>query len=106
MSNEHSAQHDKGTIAIISAIEFEMSAFRFMLDRKYPRLLIVQSDCNSYILSKLNSHNVVLVYHPDNQGKKTTTIIAKNIGRTFRSIQQQSLITINKNIPNDKKIST
>ncbi|EGX46324.1 hypothetical protein AOL_s00110g148 [Orbilia oligospora ATCC 24927] len=84
MSNEHSAQYDKDTIAIISAIEFEMSAFRFMLDREHSRLPTVQGDRNSYIPGKLNSHNVVLAYLPDNQGKGTAAIIATNLGRTFR----------------------
>lgn len=48
-------------VGVVCTMGFEMSAIRYMLDDKNFYLPTKQGDSNLYVLSKLSSHNVVLV---------------------------------------------
>ncbi|KAK6531684.1 hypothetical protein TWF694_002860 [Orbilia ellipsospora] len=102
MSNGHNIHYDKYVIAVISASEFEMSAFRFMLESEHPRLPIVEGDRNTYILGELNGYNIVLACLPGNQGKGAAAVVATNLERTFHCIQWRFLVGIGGGVPNNK----
>ncbi|KAH8587924.1 nucleoside phosphorylase domain-containing protein [Bisporella sp. PMI_857] len=89
-------------VAVVCAMEFEMSAVRFMLDQEHPRLPSKQGDLNDYIFGQLSGHNVVLAWLPGNQGKSAAAIVATNLGRTFPSIQWRFLAGIGGGVPSAK----
>jgi hypothetical protein len=74
-------------VAVICAIDFEISAVRYMLDQEYPHLPTKQGDSNKYILGELSGHDVVLAWLPGQQGKSAAAIVATNMARTFPSIK-------------------
>ncbi|KAF3392359.1 Serine/threonine-protein phosphatase 6 regulatory ankyrin repeat subunit B [Talaromyces pinophilus] len=65
-------QHDYAdyTVAIMCALDFEMSAVRWMLDRQHHPLPEKERDRNLYVLGELSGHNVVIACLPGTQGKK------------------------------------
>ncbi|KAI4598780.1 hypothetical protein KJ359_002672 [Pestalotiopsis sp. 9143b] len=89
------------TVAIVCAIEFEMSAVRYMLDEEHQHLPSSHGDSNVYILGKLCGHNVVLACLPGNQGKSAAAIVATNLDRTFPSIKWRFLTGIGGGVPSD-----
>ncbi len=94
--------YEKYTVAIICAINFEMSAVRYMLDREHPRLPAKQGDTNMYILGELSGHHIVLACLPGNQGKGAAAIVATNMDRTFPSIHSRFLVGVGGGVPSDK----
>ncbi|KAF7533402.1 hypothetical protein G7054_g7087 [Neopestalotiopsis clavispora] len=90
------------TVAIVCAIEFEMSAVRYMLDEEHPRLPSSHGDSNNYILGKLCGHHVVLACLPGNQGKSAAAIVATNLDRTFPSIKWRFLAGIGGGVPSER----
>ncbi|ETS81074.1 hypothetical protein PFICI_06076 [Pestalotiopsis fici W106-1] len=90
------------TVAIVCAIEFEMSAVRYMLDEEHARLPSSHGDSNNYILGKLCGHHVVLACLPGNQGKSAAAIVATNLDRTFPSIKWRFLAGIGGGVPSDR----
>lgn len=94
--------HEDYTVVIVCAIEFEMSAVRYMLDEEHKRLPSKQGDSNDYVLGQLSGHNVVLAWLPGNQGKSAAAIVATNLNRTFPSIKWHLLAGIGGGVPSDK----
>lgn len=90
------------TVAIVCAIEFEMSAIRYMLDEEHQRLPSSHGDSNVYTLGKLCGHNVVLACLPGNQGKSAAAIVATNLDRTFPSIKWRFLAGIGGGVPSNE----
>lgn len=62
-------KYEDYTVGIICALEFEMSAVRFMLDNEHPNLNF-EHDQNLYVLGELGKLNVVIACLPGNQGKR------------------------------------
>ncbi|KAH8194444.1 hypothetical protein TruAng_011388 [Truncatella angustata] len=100
MSNQPQAKtHKDYTVAIVCAIEFEMSAVRYMLDEEHGRLPSRQGDSNDYIVGQLCGHNVVLAWLPGNQGKSAAAIVATNLDRTFPFIKWRFIAGIGGGVP-------
>jgi len=93
--------YEEYTVAVVCAIEFEMSAIRYMLDLEHS-LPTKEGDSNIYVLGELNGHNVVLACLPGNQGKGSAAIVATNMARTFPSIKWRFLVGIGGGVPSDK----
>ncbi|TRX95721.1 hypothetical protein FHL15_003275 [Xylaria flabelliformis] len=87
------------TVAIVCAIEFEMSAVRYMLDEEHPRLPNRPGDPNRYILGQLSGHNTVVAWLPWSQGKSAAAMVAANLDRTFPSIERRFLTGIGGGVP-------
>ncbi|KAK6519345.1 hypothetical protein TWF281_003179 [Arthrobotrys megalospora] len=102
MSNGNGYSYEDYNVAIITAIDYEMSAFRYMLDREHPRLPTKKGDSNMYVLGELNGHNIVLACLPGNQGKGAAATTALNMARTFPSIEWRFLIGIGGGAPSNK----
>ncbi|OLN95569.1 hypothetical protein CCHL11_04983 [Colletotrichum chlorophyti] len=94
--------YESYTVAVVCAIEFEMSAVRYMLDREHPKLPTKEGDLNIYVLGELNGHNVVLACLPGSQGKGAAAIVATNINRTFPFITWRFLVGIGGGVPSKK----
>jgi hypothetical protein len=94
-------QLDDYTIGIICALEFEMSAVRYMLDAEHPNLPPQHGDPNMYVLGELCGHNVVIACLLGNQGKGAAAIVTTNMARTFPSVNLRLLVGIGGGIPSD-----
>jgi nucleoside phosphorylase len=83
-------------------MEFEMSAVRYMLDKEHRRLPRKRGDPTLYILGELSGHNVVLAGLPGSQGKGAAAAIAKDMTRSFPSIEARLMVGIGGGVPNEK----
>ncbi|RAO66274.1 uncharacterized protein BHQ10_002286 [Talaromyces amestolkiae] len=90
------------TVAIVCALDFEMSAVRFMLDRQHRPLPEKEGDRNSYVLGELNGHNVVIACLPGTQGKSAAAHVAADLERTFPHVQDRLLVGIGGGVPSDR----
>lgn len=101
MENPNSSSRiSKYSVAMIFAMEFEMSAFRYMLDEEHTNNLHkTRKDQNEYILGRVGSHNVVLAWLPGEQGIGAAAVAATNLDRTFPSIEWRFLVGIGGGIP-------
>ncbi|KAM6483943.1 nucleoside phosphorylase domain-containing protein [Trichoderma sp. SZMC 28011] len=94
--------YESYTVAVICAMSFEMSAFRYMLDREHPRLQRKDGDLNTYVLGELYGNNIVLACLPGNQGKGSAATVATNLARTFPAIKLRFLVGIGGGVPSRK----
>ncbi|KAI1270213.1 nucleoside phosphorylase domain-containing protein [Xylariaceae sp. FL1019] len=92
------------TVAIVCALEFEMSAVRYMLDEEHQSLPRTAGDSNNYILGQLSGHSTVVAYLPGTQGKSAAAIVASNLERTFPCIAWRFLTGIGGGVPGDNDI--
>lgn len=90
------------TVGVICAIEFEMSAVRYMLDREHKRLKRKRGESTMYIFGELEGHNVVLACLPGSQGKGAATAVAKDMARTFPSMELRLMVGIGGGVPSPK----
>lgn len=91
------------TVAMIFAMGFEMSAFRYMLDEEHEMAFENRpNDQNYYILGRISKHNVVLAWLPGEQGKGAAAMVAKDLERTFESIQWRFLVGIGGAVPSSR----
>jgi ankyrin repeat protein/nucleoside phosphorylase len=97
-------QHDYAdyTVAIMCALDFEMSAVRWMLDRQHHPLPEKKGDRNLYVLGELSGHNVVIACLPGTQGKSAAAHVAADLERTFPRVQYRLLVGIGGGVPSDK----
>jgi nucleoside phosphorylase len=90
------------TVGVICAIEFEMSAVRYMLDREHKRLKRQRGESIMYILGELEGHNVALACLPGSQGKGAAANVANDMRRTFPSIELRLMVGIGGGVPSPK----
>jgi nucleoside phosphorylase len=76
-----------------------MSAVRYMLDREHKRLPRKPGDSTVYILGELSGHNIVLASLPGSQGKGAAAAVAKDMARTFPSIELRLMVGIGGGVP-------
>lgn len=85
---------DDYNVAVIFAMEFEMSAFRYMLDEEYCDIGKHLHDSNEYVLGEMAGHNVVLVWLAEEQGIGAAAIASADLSRTFPAIEWRLLVGI------------
>lgn len=73
-----------------------------MLDKEHRRLPRKPGDSTLYILGELSGHNVVLASLPGSQGKGAAAAIAKDMNRSFPSIELRLMVGIGGGVPNEK----
>ncbi|KAK7908764.1 hypothetical protein PG985_016067 [Apiospora marii] len=91
------------TVAIVCAIDFEMSAVRYMLDKEHDSLPTQEGDSNLYVLGELSGHHVALAWLPGTQGKGAAAVVATNLARTFPSIKWRFMVGIGGGVPHGNK---
>ncbi|KAL2210079.1 purine and uridine phosphorylase [Sarocladium strictum] len=87
-------RHEDYKVAVLFAMEFEMSAFRYMLDATHPSLGRAPGDSNRYILGSVASHNVVLTTLSGQQGTNAAATVSSDLSRTFPAIEWRLLVGI------------
>ncbi|KEY73941.1 hypothetical protein S7711_09996 [Stachybotrys chartarum IBT 7711] len=86
------------TIAWICALSLELSASRAMLDEEHYQLPAHVNDENTYVLGRIDQHNVVMVCLPD-YGTINAAIVATNLKRSFPSIRATLMVGIGGGVP-------
>jgi hypothetical protein len=92
------------TVGLLFAMEFEMSAFRYMLDEEHDTSTSHKEpkDPNEYILGRVGGHNVVLAWLPGEQGKGAAAAVATHLDRSFGGIQWRFLVGIGGGVPSER----
>ncbi|KAF4202962.1 hypothetical protein CNMCM8927_009403 [Aspergillus lentulus] len=95
--------HDAYTVALLTPLEIELSAVRYMLDEEHQPLPNARGDPNYYILGRLCQHNVVIASLPAGyQGTVSAAVVARDLARTFPSVTLRLLVGIGGGVPSDK----
>jgi ankyrin repeat protein/nucleoside phosphorylase len=100
--NEKQRDYADYSVAIVCALDFEMSAVRWMLDRQHQPLPEKEGDRNLYVLGELSGHNVVIACLPGTQGKSAAAHVAADLERTFPRVQYRLLVGIGGGVPSNK----
>ena len=79
-----------------------MSAVRYILNKEHARLPRKPGDSTLYILGELSGHNIVLANLPGSQGKGVAAAVAKDMARTFPSIELRLIVGIGGGVPSEK----
>lgn len=92
---------DEYNAAVVFAMEFEMSAFRYILDEEHDTGDIEKDpdDPNEYVLGRVGRHLVVLAWLPGEQGKGAAAVVSTHLARSFKSIQWRLLVGIGGGVP-------
>ncbi|GFG12567.1 hypothetical protein IFM5058_06011 [Aspergillus udagawae] len=94
--------HDAYTVALLTPLEVELSAMRYMLDEEHQPLPSGRGDPNNYVLGQLCQHNVVIASLPAGyQGTISAAVVARDLARTFPSVTLRLLVGIGGGVPND-----
>ncbi|KAG7145210.1 hypothetical protein HYQ46_006053 [Verticillium longisporum] len=82
------------TIAWICALPLELEASRAMLDEEHRSLPFQAGDDNTYVLGRIDQHNVVMACLPGQYGKNNAAIVATNLKRSFSRIRATLMVGI------------
>ncbi|GFF80566.1 hypothetical protein IFM53868_02889 [Aspergillus udagawae] len=94
--------HDAYTVALLTPLEVELSAMRYMLDEEHQPLPSARGDPNNYVLGRLCQHNVVIASLPAGyQGTISAAVVARDLARTFPSVTLRLLVGIGGGVPSD-----
>ncbi|KAK3360763.1 hypothetical protein B0T25DRAFT_578613, partial [Lasiosphaeria hispida] len=86
--------HGDYTIAWICALPLELAASRAMLDEEHPLPPNQAGDDNTYVLGRIDQHNVVMACLPGQYGMNNAAIVATNLKRSFPSIRATLMVGI------------
>ncbi|GIC89471.1 uncharacterized protein Aud_005886 [Aspergillus udagawae] len=94
--------HDAYTVALLTPLEIELSAVRYMLDEEHQPLPSAHGDPNNYVLGRLCQHNVIIASLPAGyQGTISAAVVARDLARTFPSVTLRLLVGIGSGVPSD-----
>jgi nucleoside phosphorylase len=86
---------DEYDVAWVCVLHIEMGAARAMLDETHDPLPSMEDDTNSYVLGRIQAHNVVLACLPNAEyGTNNAAHVASNLKRTFPSIKYWLMVGI------------
>ena len=92
--------HGDYTIAWICALSLELAASRAMLDEEHPLPPNQAGDDNTYVLGRIDQHNVVMTCLPGQYGTNNAAIVATNLKRSFPNIRATLMVGIGGGCPN------
>jgi nucleoside phosphorylase len=92
--------HEAYTIAWICALPLELAASRAMLDEEHPLPPNQAGDDNTYVLGRIDQHNVVMTCLPGQYGTNNAAIVATNLKRSYPSIRATLMVGIGGGSPN------
>ncbi len=93
-SNHFPLEHGDYTIAWICALSLELAASRAMLDEEHSLPPNHAGDDNTYVLGRINQHNVVMTCLPGQYGTNNAAIVATNLKRSFPNIRATLMVGI------------
>ncbi|RBA13522.1 hypothetical protein FPRO05_02315 [Fusarium proliferatum] len=97
---ENEAIHDRYTVAWICALHIEMAAARAMLDEEHADCPRQANDTNSYVLGRVQNHNVVIACLPAAQyGLNNAASVLSHMRRTFPNIEIGLMVGIGGGVP-------
>ncbi|CAI6097707.1 unnamed protein product [Clonostachys chloroleuca] len=86
---------DEYDVAWVCALHIEMGAARAMLDETHDPLPSMENDTNSYVLGRIQAHNVVIACLPNVEyGTNNAAHVASNLKRTFPSIKYWLMVGV------------
>ncbi|KAK4153199.1 hypothetical protein C8A00DRAFT_15564 [Chaetomidium leptoderma] len=91
--------HGDYTIAWICALPLELAASRAMLDEEHPLPPNQAGDDNTYVLGRIDQHNVAMTCLPGQYGTNNAAIVATNLKRSFPSIRATLMVGIGGGAP-------
>ena len=96
---------DDYTVALVCALPLEMAAAKGMLDQIHPNLSEqAPADHNSYLLGRVQAHNVVIACLPAGiYGTTSAATVAKDLLRTFKSIRFGLMVGIGGGAPSPSR---
>ncbi|KAJ5560515.1 hypothetical protein N7513_002914 [Penicillium frequentans] len=94
--------YEKYTVGIVCTLEFEMCALRYILDKEHVSLPGKPGDSNMYILGELSGHNVTIARLPGTQGKSAAASVAKDMARSFPSVELRLVVGVGGGVPSGK----
>ncbi|WYZ39980.1 hypothetical protein EsH8_IV_000321 [Colletotrichum jinshuiense] len=103
--NSHTVAPEEYTVGWVCALPLEAAAAKGMLDQVHPSLPQQDpADHNSYILGRIQGHNVVIACLPAGiYGTTTAATVAKDLLRTFKSIRFGLMVGIGGGAPSRTK---
>ncbi|KAF5027130.1 hypothetical protein F66182_756 [Fusarium sp. NRRL 66182] len=97
---ENDPLYDRYTVAWICALHIEMAAARAMLDETHDHLPQPINDSNSYILGRMQKHNVVIACLPAGQyGTVNAASVLTNMKSTFPKIRIGLMVGVGGGVP-------
>ncbi|KAN0069077.1 hypothetical protein V8E54_012706 [Elaphomyces granulatus] len=88
------------TVAWVCALPLEMAAAKSMLDEIHPNLPTNSNDQNTYVLGKIDAHNVVIACLPSGvYGTTSAAIVANQMRFTFPAIRFGLMVGIGGGVP-------
>ncbi|KAK6525990.1 hypothetical protein TWF281_011033 [Arthrobotrys megalospora] len=97
---ENGPQHESYTIAWVCALPIEMAAARAMLDDVHEIPITCGNDSNTYILGRIERHNIVVACLPNDQyGTNNAANVLTHLIRTFPSIRLGLMVGIGGGVP-------
>lgn len=89
-------------MGVICTLSKKITAAKAILNKEYKLLKITDAqDTNSYMLSRVHEHNVIIAYLPAGvYSTNTAATVANNMLRTFPEIRFDLMVGIGGGIPN------
>ncbi|RAH68455.1 kinesin [Aspergillus aculeatinus CBS 121060] len=92
--------HNAHTVALLAPLEVELSAVRYMLDEEHEQLPATKNNLIRYVPGQLSQHNVAIASLPAGyRGTISAAIVARDLARTFPSIELRLLVGIGGGVP-------
>jgi nucleoside phosphorylase len=82
----------------------ELTASYAMLDEVYQQLPVHEGDENTYILGRIDQHNIVMACLPGRYGTNNAAIVATDLKRSFPSIRATLMVGIGGGAPSDADV--
>lgn len=92
------------TIAWICALPLELTASRAMLDEEHPLPPNQAGDDNTYVLGRIDQHNIVMTCLPGEYGTNNAAIVATNLNRSFPSIRATLMVGVGGGSPSQANL--
>ena len=87
------------TVAWVCAIKEELTAARYMLERKYELPYRKSNDNNNYVVGHIYRHNVVIACLPTDTGPGAALSTAMQLERSFPNIAIRLMVGIGGGVP-------
>ncbi|KAH6613348.1 hypothetical protein F5144DRAFT_401253 [Chaetomium tenue] len=96
--------YEEYTIAWICALPLELAVSRAMLDEEHPMPPNQLGDDNTYVLGRIDQHDVVMTCLPGQYGTNNAAIVATNLKRSFPNIRATLMVGVGGGCPSQANL--